>query len=235
MIFDKLEDFYKVYDSYKVYEQQALKPKHVRSFDREFWRPSLCSPEMSFLEIGCGTGIFLDYLRHKGVKEFTGIEQVQAAVDAANPEIAPHIHVTNIWTYLEQSSPDVSFDRIVLFDVLEHFSYVDAAKLLGRLASILNKKNGMITLRVPNMASPWGSMYQYGDVTHQSAYTPKSIEQIALAAGLKCRAFLPQQRGSAFNRFTENCLHGFLSLVLTASPAIWTPNMIAVLERAGDG
>jgi len=232
MIFDKPEDFYKVYDSYKVYEPQNLKPKHIRSFDREFWRPSLCSPEMSFLEIGCGTGLFLDYLRHKGVKDYLGVEQDQHAVDAAMPEISPHIQVINVWNYLENTKPEKPFDRIILFDVLEHFSYVDGAGLLSKLASILNRQNGMITLRVPNMASPWGSMYQFGDLTHQSAYTPKSIEQLALAAGLKCHAFLPQQRGSAFNRLTENCLHGFLSFVLTASPAIWTPNMIAVLKQS---
>jgi len=233
MSIEKPEDFYRVYDEYKAYERPGLKPKHIRWFDREFWQPCRCTPDMAFLEIGCGTGQFLDYLRHKGAREVDGVELDRRAVQVMNPELAARVRVCDVWDFLADTGFGTAYDRIVLLDVLEHFSYIEAAELLGQLASRL-RPSGMITVRVPNMASPWGRMHQFGDLTHKSAYTPESLKQLAAATGYRVRAVLAQRRGSPVRRFTEDCLHGFLSLVLTASPAIWTPNMILVLERSTD-
>ena len=92
---------------------------------------------------------------------------------------------------------------------------------------------GLVVVRVPNMGSPWGGIYQFADLTHQSAYTAQSLEQLGLAAGYKTRAFLPQRRGSPFRRLAEDCLHGVLSRILTTTPVVWTANIIAVLEVDG--
>ena len=89
--------------------------------------------------------------------------------------------------------------------------------------------------RVPNMGSPWGGIHQFADLTHKSAYTATSLEQLGSAAGYKALAFLPQRRGSPFRRLAEDCLHGLLSRILTTTPIVWTPNIIVVWQPNKDG
>jgi len=43
----------------------SLQKKHIRQYDREFLKFTNATPNMSILEIGCGTGIFSRYLLAK--------------------------------------------------------------------------------------------------------------------------------------------------------------------------
>ena len=94
---------------------------------------------------------------------------------------------------------------------------------------------GLVVARVPNMGSPWGGMHQFADLSHKSAYTSISLEQLGQAAGYKALAFLGQRRGSPFRRLAEDCLHGLLSRILTNTPIVWTPNIIVVWQLGNGG
>ena len=130
-------------------------------------------------------------------------------------------------------SADRPLDRVAMFDVLEHFSIEEGAALLSAIARRLNT-GGKIVVRVPNVASPWGLQYQFGDLTHKAAYTPGSMRQLALEAGLICRKTYPQIRGSRSRRFFQSILSSLLKRMLVDPPEIWTGNFIAVLERPED-
>ena len=85
------------------------------------------------------------------------------------------------------------------------------------------------------MGSPWGGIHQFADLTHKTAYTAKSLEQLGLAAGYKTLTFVAQRRGSPFRRFAEDALHWLLSKVLTVTPVVWTANIIVIWQSlAGD-
>ena len=232
MAIEKPEDFYKVYAAFKRYQTPVLKDKHVKWYDREFWVPARCGPGTSVLEIGSGTGEFLSYLYHKGVTRFHGVEQDPEAVRVMEPGLAAHVIVGDLWDYLDGAGAREPFDRVVMLDVLEHFPAAEGVRLLKKIKDVL-RPGGLVVVRVPNMGSPWGGIHQFADLTHQSAYTAQSLEQLGLAAGYKTRAFLPQRRGSPFRRLAEDCLHGVLSRILTTTPVVWTANIIAVLEVDG--
>jgi len=229
MAVESTDDFYKSYAAYKRYQTPAVKAKHVRWYDREFWVPAGCTPETSVLEIGSGTGEFLAYLQRKGVKRFQGVERDADAVRAMPPGLDGHVHVGDLWEYLKGRAGGETFDRVVMLDVLEHFTAPDGAKLLAAINEVLAPE-GLVVVRVPNMSSPWGGIHQFSDLTHKTAYTPGSLEQLALAAGYEAAAFLPQRRGSPFRRVAEDCLHWLLSRILATAPVVWTPNVIAVLR-----
>lgn len=224
-----MSDFYEGYSGFKAYSTPVLKPKHIARFDKDFWGPTGCGHDMSVLEVGCGTGLFLAYLHEKGVDDFIGIDR--------DPELAAHIpeHVadrflaTDVWDYLAGDGAGSRFDRIVLYDVLEHFDHEEGRKLLMLLKSRL-KSGGRILLRLPNMASPWGAQHQYGDLTHKAAYTPNSLRQLALSAGLICRTCYPHVEGSPTRRVLDAALHGLLARVLMMPPEIFSANFFAVLE-----
>ena len=223
----KPEDFYATYAEYKSYVRPELKAKHVKWLDREFWVPARCEPHHSVLEIGCGTGQFLLYLHRKGVTRFTGIDQDAKIKDVLPPEVAAHVRIADVWEFLKTET--TRFDRIVMLDVLEHFTIPDGAALLEAVRGIL-APDGMLTVRVPNMASPWAGQHQYADLTHKAAYAPGGLRQLAIAAGFDCVAFVDQRRGSRSRRFLEDCLHGLFAAVLTETPPLWSANMIAILK-----
>ncbi len=76
---------YGTYAEYKGYTTPLVRDKHIRRLNAEFWAPMACTTEMSVLEIGCGTGLFLAYLSARGVENFTGIDS-DPALQGVIPE-----------------------------------------------------------------------------------------------------------------------------------------------------
>ncbi len=236
MAFDKPEDFYHSYAAFKRYQTPVVRAKHVRWYDREFWDPAGCTADTPVLELGSGTGEFLSYLKQKGVRRFLGVEQDVDAVAVMEPGLDDHVHVGDIWDFLEAGNKDGPFGCVVMLDVLEHFSAGDGVRLLNAIKGVL-APGGRVVARVPNMGSPWGGIHQFADLTHKTAFTAKSLEQLGLAAGYETLALVPQRRGSPFRRFAEDCLHWVLSRVLSVTPVVWTANIIVVwqLPDGGEG
>lgn len=232
MKFEKPEDFYQVYDLFKQYHTPHIKKKHVRWYDREIWRPAECASSMSFLEIGSGTGEFLDYLKRKGVARFEGVEQDARAIEVMNDTLKAAVRTADIWDYISENTGKIAFDRIVMLDVLEHFSVFDGVRLLTELRPLL-AADGRIVARVPNMGSPLGCINQFADLTHKASYTANSLQQLGQAAALDAVAFVDQRRGSRIRRIYEDILFWLLSKSLTTQPVVWSANIIVVFRPTG--
>ena len=223
-------DFYESYARFKEYAAPAPSAKESGRYDEELWQPAGCVKEMSFLEIGCGRGHFLAYLREKGVTEFLGIDQDPALGKHVPAKLADHFRIVDVWEFLDDHSGARRFDRIVMLDVLEHFTAEDGVRMLRGLARIL-RPGGRIAVRVPNMSSPWGAQYQFGDLTHKAAYGPTSMRQLAEASGYDCIACYPHRQRSPSRRFLDGIFHSLLSRLLMTPPEIWSANFFAILER----
>ena len=221
-------NFYSGYEDFKGYQTPDLRKKHIAQFDREFWTISGCTSDMSVLEIGCGSGQFLRYLAHKQVRFFRGLDHDPALRAHIHGDVAENFIVSGAFEYFAGLETADKYDRVVMFDVLEHFSVENGTKLLSKIKSHLTA-DGKIIVRVPNMSSPWGGQYQFGDLTHKAAYAPGSMKQLAGSLGLVCSAVYPQKRGSRSRRFLQNLLQATLNKILVDPPEIWSGNFIAVL------
>ena len=223
--------FSESYHQFKDYTTPVVRDKHIRRLDREFWEPTGCKSHMAVLEIGCGTGLFLAYLEAKGVSDFLGID----ADPCLKPYVPEHVKdrflVTDIFAFLENMDEEQSYDRVALFDVLEHFTAEEGLRLLRQVGGIL-RPGGNVIIKVPNAASPWGLQFQFGDLTHKTAYSPDSLRQQAIAAGLTCTACYPHYLGSPSRQLFDRAFHGILDRVLMSRPEIWSPNFFAVLQPA---
>jgi SAM-dependent methyltransferase len=99
------------------------------------------------LEVGCGTGVFLEEVLRSGRWEAEGIEPHAEAAAYVRKALNIPVH--------EQLLPDVnleegSFDVIVLWNVVEHFYY--PMRDLG-LAHRLLKPDGLLVFSLPNLES----------------------------------------------------------------------------------
>ncbi|MBL6928729.1 MAG: class I SAM-dependent methyltransferase [Rhodospirillales bacterium] len=221
--------FYNTYNTFKGYSTPIVGTKHLRKMDAEIWHPGAYSKDMAVVELGCGTGLVLAYLHDKGVRDLTGVDHDPALADIVPEQVRANFRVTGIDEFLNAATN--TYDRVIAFDVLEHFSPEEGHDLLVRIADIL-KPGGRVHLKVPNAGSPWGLQFQHGDLTHRTAFTPGSLRQLAISAGYVCTNTYPQPLGSPSRRFFGNLLHRILSAILPTPPEIWDGNFYAVLERS---
>jgi cyclopropane fatty-acyl-phospholipid synthase-like methyltransferase len=229
--FETLEDFYQVYSDHRTYVKAEVRKKHIRRFDSQIWLPAQMTAQHSVLELGCGAGLFLAYLEAKGVSKFIGIDSDPKGREYMPDPIADKVILGDIWAEIEKlNAKSERFDRIVMIDVFEHFSFVEGQQLLVALKGVLTA-DGKIVIRVPNAASPFAMQYQYGDVTHKAAYAPGAMELVALAADYRVEKFLPVKRGHIAKQLVETVIFGILNKILTDPPPLWQANMIAILSH----
>jgi 2-polyprenyl-3-methyl-5-hydroxy-6-metoxy-1,4-benzoquinol methylase len=134
--------------------------------------------DFRILEVGCGSGNVLRVLRRlaEGRGHVEGLELSAEAAAVARERTG--LQVTS--GYLSQLEPDVRFDIIGAFDVLEHVA--DAAALLTQMRERLHV-DGRLLLTVPAHQSLWSSF----DVAsgHERRYTLRTLSQALRASGFR--------------------------------------------------
>jgi SAM-dependent methyltransferase len=138
------------------------------------------------LELGSGEGAVLAGLSKVGL-ECVGIESDPTSVERSLITAPAARVVTGDAIEVIRSLSAASFDLVVALNFLEHLPVASAAsELLPHVARVL-KPGGSIIGLVPNGLSPFSGRGRYWDVTHQTAFTPSSLSQLALYSGLTLR------------------------------------------------
>jgi len=104
-------------------------------------------PGGSLLEVGCGTGLFLEEALRSGRWQVTGIEPGSRAAEYARQRLGVDIHHGR---FSDIQLPEASFDVVVLWNVVEHLDQpVGDLKYAHRLL----KDGGWLVFSVPNLES----------------------------------------------------------------------------------
>lgn len=135
----------------------------------------------SALEIGAGTGIFLEYLAGEGFTELAGVEPSAAAIAAAPEHRRAWIREA---MFDEQDYAPESFDLICCFMTLEHVPFpkliaASAMRLLrpgGALVTVTHDYRGLVN-RVLGRRSP------IIDIEHLQLFSAPSIRRLFADAG----------------------------------------------------
>lgn len=180
---------------------------------------------IKIVDIGCGMGHFLYYLKKKGYENFSGVDIGKEQIAYCRTNITQRVEwVSDIYEFLNIKKD--YYDVIALNDVVEHFKKDEVFRLLGLILASL-KPGGRLILKTPNMGNILGTSSFYIDFTHEVGFSEISILQILKAAGFKkaeCRA----ERlyiSSSVKRLFFMTLRG---LYLKAF------NLLLMLERPGD-
>jgi SAM-dependent methyltransferase len=173
------------------------------------------------LELGCGQGELLRLAQSLGYARSEGVDRSEEQVAIARQNGVSGVSCSDVADVLAKSAV---LDCVIAFDFLEHFSRDDGLALLSQVAERLND-GGTLLLRTPNGASPLGPYYQFGDLTHHTFYTPRSMQQAARLAGFRQARFLscpPPIRGIK-SRVRRS--------VIRSIGAVWTLQLIAETGR----
>ncbi len=140
------------------------------------------SREAAILDVGCGYGAFLDYLRAQGYRQVEGVDISPEQIAAAHRLGLTHAVCAEARGWLRERPG--RYECMVAIDFLEHFPKADVLEMLEAIARGL-RPGGRLIMQSPNAESPFGGRYRYGDFTHEFALTATSARQILEAAGFQ--------------------------------------------------
>lgn len=135
----------------------------------------------NILDIGCGYGPLLYELKRAGYSNVSGVDVSPEQVRVGQELGLSCIRQGSLLGVL-RDSPEASLDAVAAIDVLEHFTKEEILALLDEIRRVL-RPGGVLLLHVPNGSAIFAGKIFFGDFTHQTAFTPKSIRQVALACG----------------------------------------------------
>lgn len=134
------------------------------------------------LEIGTGTGIFLEHLKQMGFQRLVGVEPSSAAIQAAPAHRQAWIRES---IFREEDFEPESFDFICCFMTLEH---VRDPQQIVSAASRLLRRGGALAFVIHDYRSPvnrlLGKRSPIIDIEHMQLFSPRSIRRLMAEAGL---------------------------------------------------
>ena len=139
-------------------------------------------PTAAILDVGCGMGFALHYLRLQGYANIAGIDTDSGQVQLARQCSLPVTHVTDSVAFLKESMTKIDF--LLCLDVLEHVPKILHLDFLSSIYQTLKPK-GRLILSVPNANSSIAARWRYNDWTHETSFTEHSLDFVLSNAGFQ--------------------------------------------------
>jgi SAM-dependent methyltransferase len=139
------------------------------------------------LDLGSGTGELCYLARGSGARDVVGVNLSAEEIVFAKERTGEAFVNDDVHAYL-LDRPTNSVDVIFALNILEHLDKTTLLIVLEEARRCL-RPGGHLVAMVPNATSPFSGMTRYWDVTHQLAFTPASVQQLARYAGFSSWEF----------------------------------------------
>jgi len=133
------------------------------------------------LDLGCGYGIWLHWLKQAGYHCLEGIDRSPEQVEAAHSLGLDCVKQGDIHDHLANRKPE-SCDVVLAFDVLEHHRKEEALQFADEVFRVLTP-GGLFILHLPNGEGFLSGSIAYGDFTHELILNRHSLGQLLRCAG----------------------------------------------------
>ena len=194
MSLNKNNAAYSAYDRFYLNNKDITEDvyiKHCKGFEKKLSSLLSGPKDKKLLDLGCGCGFLVYFLKRKGFKDVTGIDLNEKLISIAKSRVDAQFIVGNGIEHLRKHG--LRYDIVFLWNVLEHISkeqIIDSLKVLHASLS----DNGFMVIRTPNMTNLMSQGNFCDDFTHRSGFTEQSIEQVARQAGFSHIEMLNQFR-----------------------------------------
>lgn len=148
------------------------------AFNRDIAPHLPTNDRAQIIDLGCGQGALVEQLLLHGYSKSFGIDVSPEQVALAHQAGVLSVRLGDYREVLAESTADA----ITATDFLEHLTRSEALEAVDLIASALTP-GGVFIARVPNMVSPFGGNWRYGDLTHETSFTGRSLKQLGAAAG----------------------------------------------------
>jgi 2-polyprenyl-3-methyl-5-hydroxy-6-metoxy-1,4-benzoquinol methylase len=131
------------------------------------------------LELGCGAGDLLEFLRRTGFTKAWGVDLSPEQIASARRK-GLKARMLDARDALRETDPGL--DAVIAIEFVEHFSVPEIFELLEQAIAKL-RPSGRLILRTPNGGALLGGHSIYSDVTHVTIFSPASLHQTLRLAG----------------------------------------------------
>jgi 2-polyprenyl-3-methyl-5-hydroxy-6-metoxy-1,4-benzoquinol methylase len=164
------------------------------------------------LDLGCGTGFFLQWLSKQANIVPMGVDVSPTQVEIAKKSLPDTEIICEDGLSFLREHPK-TFAGIFTFDLLEHIPGDDLCLEWIEAALDALKPTGFFYCRVPNAANITSCFTRYIDLTHVRLFTSASILQLLQAGGFRNCRIIPYRSNSLKIRVRvaiEHLLHRML-------------------------
>lgn len=195
--------------------------------------------DSSILDLGCGSGLFLEFLMQEGFERSRGVDICDEHIRLCR-DLGVNATLEDNMNFLEKHVE--RFDCIVMNHVLEHFDKDEGLDLLEAVFAGL-RPGGRVIVVCPNMGNPFtAGRGRYADLTHETGYTGESLQfMLQLAGGeqVSLHGIDIYCLSNSFANAAGKMAWAFLSLVLrltyllngVRSTTVLTKNMLALARK----
>lgn len=169
----------RLYERYLTDHAGDENPESVRVVLQRDLTPWIPSKASDCLDLGCGQGGLVAFLRSNGFTGAVGVDISPEQVARAHELGRTYIKLGDVSNVLHGAQ---KWDVITAFDFLEHLERDRVLPIFEDIRGAL-AAHGRFIARVPNAAGPFSGAIQFGDFTHKSQFTAQSLSQLAKAAG----------------------------------------------------
>jgi SAM-dependent methyltransferase len=138
-------------------------------------------PTIRIVDLGCGSGAILRVLAERGYRSLLGVDVSQEQATLARNLPGVTVVTADLREFLANTS-DGSYEVIIAFDVLEHFTRDELLTILRNIHRVL-RQGGRLIAHVPNGEGSFGARSFFWDATHQTGWTRASAGQLTSVAG----------------------------------------------------
>ncbi len=167
-------------DSKMIRNDLKLRAPYIKGLIRRW---ILTDPNSRILDLGCGYGAILYYLKEAGYRDLEGIDRSPEQVAVAGELGLGFVQKGDVLQMLGKKR-DGYYDVVISFDMLEHFTKDEILAVTDEVHRVL-KKGGKWLVHVPNAEALFGSRIRYADFTHEQCFTQESIRQLMGVAGFE--------------------------------------------------
>ena len=181
-IADRAELRDRLYEAYASQHAGRSGAEGARLAYRHNIRPFLLPPKAGpVIDIGCGQGELVGLLVADGY-DATGVDVSPEQVAVARAAGLSMVHLGDYREFLIAEAGSLA--AVTATDLLEHLTKAEVVQTFDTVAAAL-VPGGVFVGRVPNAVSPLGGHTRYGDFTHETWFTARSVRQLAAAAGFE--------------------------------------------------
>ena len=133
------------------------------------------------VDLACGCGELLYALQARGYSSLCGVDACREELDEAAHFVKARLVHSDLLSFLRET-PDESIGFLTALNVLEHLPKDSLPDVLRQARRVL-RPGGTLLAIVPNALSPFASAARYWDISHELAFSPNSVRQLAALVG----------------------------------------------------
>lgn len=193
------------------------------------------SKKSNILDLGCGYGSFLYFLKSHQYQNVTGVDISSEELGVCRDFFTSYtFHQADIFEFIRSTAE--KFDVIYLSHVLEHIKKDQLFDFLEGVKNIL-QDDGYFVIVAPNSSAYFNAAAnRYGDLTHELGFTELSLRQLFMVAKFKrieVRNFFGVGTFwlNIVRKITLFIFEIFLQILGYDKQRIYTPSVLSIVRK----